>query len=121
MGGNVPPVDNRRHNSTAERANKAKQARWTIRTVRISLQKKSIDFSNSPLRHRLLSALWDTDRGKPFDSRLITEVMCEVYPDDEAADAKLKNLYSQVAKALKRAGFPITVTAAAGKIWLAPL
>jgi hypothetical protein len=82
---------------------------------------KEIDFSDAPLRFRLVDALWDRSAGKPHPSREVSDVMAELYPDDDEADDKLKDLAKQTRKAFERSGMALTVRTSGGKLWLAPL
>jgi hypothetical protein len=80
-----------------------------------------IDFTDTPLLHRLVCALWDQSVGKPHPARKITHVMTELWPDDDEADDKLKNAIARTCSAFRRAGLAIHVKRAGGKLWLKPL
>jgi hypothetical protein len=79
---------------------------------------KTMDLSHAPLRFKLLEALWDKAKGKPYDSRTVTTVLEELYPDDDAADANLKNVGRKLTEEFSRAEVPLEVKQAGGKIWL---
>ena len=76
-----------------------------------------IDLSGAPLRHRLMVALWDETR-KRWRTRSEAEVLEAVYPGEEEAESKLKDLASKTGDALRRAGIAATVRRAGGKVWL---
>jgi hypothetical protein len=80
---------------------------------------RTIDFADAALRFRLVSSLWDSAAGRPHPSRQIGEVMGELWPDDDEADVAFKDLCKQVRREFDRAGLPLTVRTAAGKVWLA--
>jgi hypothetical protein len=77
-----------------------------------------IDLSEATLRHRLLTALWESEREQPFASVDVADVLEAIYPDDDSADGNLKVLQSRTNKALAAKSFPLAVRSAGGKIWL---
>ena len=81
---------------------------------------REVDFAAAPLRHALLSALWDAGAEKPFESRTTEQILDLVYPDDEDAEAKLKNLKVETNRALLRAEVPLAIKSASAKHWLKP-
>ncbi len=82
---------------------------------------KACDFSGAILQHRLVVALWDASTGCPHASRNLSDVMGEVYGDDDECDDAFKNLCREVRKRFARAGIGLSVQSAGGKVWLQPL
>ena len=81
---------------------------------------READFATAPLRHTLLAALWDVEAEKPFESRTTEQILDEVYPGDDDAEAKLKNLKVETNRALLRAEVPLAIKSASAKYWLKP-
>lgn len=81
---------------------------------------READFTTAPLRHTLLAALWDAEANKPFESRTTEQILDLVYPDDDDAEAKLKNLKVETNRALLRAKVPLAIKSASAKYWLKP-
>ena len=112
---------------------RAQAAAWTVvmRTFGKSLtpdgptgrfhfhfQRRLLDLSRSPLRYRLLIALWDSDRHRPVRDRETTDVMDELWPDDDKADNKFRNLIFETNGALARAAIPLKIRTLSGRVWL---
>ena len=79
---------------------------------------KFIDLKGASLRRRLLVALWDTERRCPSAPRQVTEVMENLWPDDDASDGKLKDLIYRVNGKFQKAGMMLSVHQGDGLIWL---
>ncbi len=72
------------------------------------------------LRHRLVVFLWDAKAGRPHKFREAGDVLAELYPDEEGAEARLKNLMRHLGVALLEAGVPLRPVQRGGKCWLEP-
>ena len=81
---------------------------------------READLSGAVLRHTLLQSLWNSGTGRPADSQEVDEVMDLVYPGEDGADDKLKNLKAETNAHLTRAGVPLKIKSAGGRLWLDP-
>jgi len=81
---------------------------------------READFSGAVLRHKLLQSLWDSGAEMPADSKEVDKVMDLIYPGEDEADDKLKNLKAETNAQLTRAGVPLKIKSAGGRLWLDP-
>ena len=79
---------------------------------------REVNFEGKSRRYQLLAALWDPNTGRPYASRAVTDVMGDVYPNDEKADRKLKNLLQHTRRDLERANIAVRIGNTGGKMWL---
>ncbi len=84
-------------------------------------QDKEVQFERATLRFRRVETLWNQKANAPHASRDATKVMAEIWPDDDTADDKLKNLVAKVRAAFEAAGLAVRVVMGGGKVWLKPL
>lgn len=89
--------------------------------LRFAYGGREVDLSDKPMRHQLLAALWDEAERCPHRERAVTDVMAELWPGEDDADGKFKNLCSQVRRDLVAARIGLTVRTAAGRVWLEKL
>jgi hypothetical protein len=71
----------------------------------------------STFLHKLAVALWDSEHHRPH-TKNITAVLEELWPEDEQADEKLKDVIKRLRKTFLAANISLTVKRRGGLIWM---
>ncbi len=69
-----------------------------------------VRFGGAAKEYRVLKALWDKDKQRPFETRTVEDVMCEVYGEDHDTDEKtFRKMVSTVRGRLATEHFPLAI------------
>jgi hypothetical protein len=79
----------------------------------------TVRFGKSRIKHRLLTYLWDAERGRPHEYREIEDVIKDVWNDEQTSDKAVTKMCQRVSDDLRGAGILWTVQCMTGRVWLA--